>query len=663
MLFVALLLAPAMRKPEPATNDDELVQESVADRLISDRPLEIDDPDPLGFKAIAFGLSRFLRNEKTLPPLTIAITGKWGSGKSSLMNLLRADLLRNQFQSVWFNAWHHQKEEHLLAALLENVKAQAIPPWYSWHNLRFRYKLFKTRLQRNWPVFVGLFLLYSTLVGFLMANPELLRSQGLLLQWLKTQQPLASIVSGGALLAAATTLLGSFGLLWRGVRAFGLKPARLMASMSGRFSLRDFTAQAGFRYKFEKEFREVTEALSPHNLVILIDDLDRCRPDNVLEVLEAVNFLVASGSCFVVMGLDLDRVERCVGLGFKDVAEELLDEQAAAGNAGNGQVAAGDAGRLRRAEFARQYLEKLINIEVPVPEPTPEQTEKLLLDEESGHPQALAARLSALLQPVRAVWPALLVATTLLAGYWFGSNERVDHWLRRQSANQEQVANEAPTSAGQPVSAAQGADLNGPGTVGRFEPGARPLNLRLNYWLPLALLALGIFRAVTLQPDVIVKDSPEFQSALRVWQPFIYSRQNTPRSIKRFMNRIRYFAMRLPHNEPQTPTNPLRSRFKKWLRLAGEAPEVATQKSGMREATLVALGALQNYNHLWLEKKEFWDEIQNGRLPKSDDSGDKTMLTALQKAIKEHRDTFKSWPPTETDVDELLSLSEGIRVA
>ena len=75
------------------------------------------------------GLSRFLRNENTIPPLTVAVTGPWGTGKSSLMNLAKADLEEYGFRPVWFNAWHHQKEEHLLASLLQNIKLQAIPSW------------------------------------------------------------------------------------------------------------------------------------------------------------------------------------------------------------------------------------------------------------------------------------------------------------------------------------------------------------------------------------------------------------------------------------------------------------------------------------------------------------------------------------------------------
>ena len=105
------LLFPALRKPSPAKTGPD----SIANLLASDAPLRPEDPDPLGYGKIARTLSNFIRNRNTTPPLTIAVTGRWGSGKSSLMNLLQHDLRRFGYPCVWFNAWHHQKEEHLLA--------------------------------------------------------------------------------------------------------------------------------------------------------------------------------------------------------------------------------------------------------------------------------------------------------------------------------------------------------------------------------------------------------------------------------------------------------------------------------------------------------------------------------------------------------------------
>ena len=70
----------------------EYEREAIDDSLTPDRPLEPGQADVMKLGDIAAALSRFLRNENTLPPLTAAVTGKWGTGKSSLMNLLKKDL-------------------------------------------------------------------------------------------------------------------------------------------------------------------------------------------------------------------------------------------------------------------------------------------------------------------------------------------------------------------------------------------------------------------------------------------------------------------------------------------------------------------------------------------------------------------------------------------
>jgi hypothetical protein len=38
-------------------------------------------------------------------------------------------------------------------------------------------------------------------------------------------------------------------------------------------------------------------------IVVFIDDLDRCRPDKVVEVLEAINIVLTSCNFFVVVGM------------------------------------------------------------------------------------------------------------------------------------------------------------------------------------------------------------------------------------------------------------------------------------------------------------------------------------------------------------------------
>ena len=53
------------------------------------------------------GLSTFIENTST--PITIALQGEWGSGKTSLMNVLREKLCNESslFHPVWINTWEY----------------------------------------------------------------------------------------------------------------------------------------------------------------------------------------------------------------------------------------------------------------------------------------------------------------------------------------------------------------------------------------------------------------------------------------------------------------------------------------------------------------------------------------------------------------------------
>ncbi|HET9165297.1 MAG TPA: P-loop NTPase fold protein, partial [Candidatus Angelobacter sp.] len=143
---------------------------SVADWAVTDAPLKPGDIDSLNFTPMALGLSRFIRNPKTQPPVTIAIEGEWGEGKSSVMSLLEGDLKKSRYCPVWFNAWHYQSEEQLLAALLEHVKDQAIPPWWHIDNWIFRARLLGNRMKLKWPLVAVLAIVFVSSAAYEIAS-------------------------------------------------------------------------------------------------------------------------------------------------------------------------------------------------------------------------------------------------------------------------------------------------------------------------------------------------------------------------------------------------------------------------------------------------------------------------------------------------------------
>ena len=258
-------------------------ERSIEDKGASDAPVETGDQDRLNFAPVAQALSKFLQNAATTAPLVLAVTGKWGTGKSSLMNLLR-DELRAKFgvRAVWFNAWHHQNEEHLLSALLENIRQQAVPPLHTPAGWLFRVRLACMRYQRRFVSSSAMLAILLTAGAYIYRAPTERWDQ--FIAWIKMftmtdvdKLGSASVIPGVSGLA----VLGVIAKLLLGLRAFGANPAALMASTSNQFKVRDASAQAGFRFQFQRDFQEVTNALEQINarMLIFIDDLDRCQPE------------------------------------------------------------------------------------------------------------------------------------------------------------------------------------------------------------------------------------------------------------------------------------------------------------------------------------------------------------------------------------------------
>lgn len=80
------------------------------------------EQDRFGLMAYEKGLEAFLRGAST--PITVALQGEWGSGKTSLMNVLRDDLCGTnkdggEYFSIWINTWEYSLMRNSNEALLQ----------------------------------------------------------------------------------------------------------------------------------------------------------------------------------------------------------------------------------------------------------------------------------------------------------------------------------------------------------------------------------------------------------------------------------------------------------------------------------------------------------------------------------------------------------------
>jgi len=641
------------RKPTEIDDSDE---ESIADLLASDRPLQPGDPDPLQYGAIARGLSRFMRNPSTEPPLTVAVTGAWGTGKSSLMNLLFHDLKQYGFTPVWFNAWHHQKGEQLLASLYANIRKQAVPGWLAFSQfipvgLLFRTNLLFRRSAKNWLFTLFFISVFVAAATYLAENVDLLN-----LSFANTLNALSTPgKSWDTILVALFGNVAPVAALLRGMRAFGLSPSSLMA-IQNQNSGNNMDPSA--RQQFAREFNEVANALELGRMVIFIDDLDRCSKENVVDILEAINFLSVSGDCYIVLGMDEGWVKVCIQQQFPEMIND-------------------------NSYFADQYLEKMINIKVPVPTLGAEASAKLLVPEQAQLSQrnsfsvALKDSLHALL-PYRYVAAMLLM---IIAGLYLGAwcdrhlrfstdqpaptlvdvatwenvqletldleagiskvtlstqateNTQPSEWKLTLKASESELENGIPlaklgganTSAAlylQRSKAEQSTEAvattitesaNSPKGAASLIPGEIHNN-DWDYLLPgllLITIVVSVFYYYAKIPQRRPKDSENFRVALGIWQPWILLNRQTPRAIKRYLNRVRYIAMRYRPEQNDSPRS-LMQRISQ--RLTPPLSESALPELDVFEPSLVALSAIYAVDDRWLTDDVCFSQLQQKKI-------------------------------------------------
>jgi len=97
---------------------------------IVDIPITTSEEDRLKMRSFEQALSNFIRFTST--PMTIAIQGEWGSGKTSLMNRLSEQLCmqnNSTFYSIWLNTWHYSlidDPENTLADIINTLISEIV---------------------------------------------------------------------------------------------------------------------------------------------------------------------------------------------------------------------------------------------------------------------------------------------------------------------------------------------------------------------------------------------------------------------------------------------------------------------------------------------------------------------------------------------------------
>jgi len=273
--------------------------------------------DLLYYEAIAKTVVKLIRQTPDVP-ITIGVHGDWGAGKSSVLKMTESAFAGDdRVLCLWFNGWTFEGFEDAKTIVIETIVDE---------------------LRRARP--------NSTKVA--EAAKKVLKR----VDWLKIARK-----AGGFAFTAATgiptfdQMKDLYGLatsvLAKPQDHISIEDLKGLAEKAGEF-VKEAPEESDHLpehiHAFREEFKELLEAADIEQLVVIVDDLDRCLPTTAIATLEAIRlFLFVERTAFVI-GADELMIEYAVREHFPDLPRS--------------------SGPL---SYARNYLEKLIQVPFRIP--------------------------------------------------------------------------------------------------------------------------------------------------------------------------------------------------------------------------------------------------------------------------------------------------------
>ncbi|WP_394970959.1 P-loop NTPase fold protein [uncultured Croceitalea sp.] len=275
--------------------------------------------DLLGFEVHAKLITEIIEDENLLP-ITVGVFGDWGSGKSSILKIVNEELLKSDEEGtfvLYFNGWLFEGYDDAKAALLESILKEFE------ENKKFgpeiKEKAKKLLKSVNWMRILGL--------GFKhIAIPAV-----------------SAYATGGVSL-----------IPFLAEKFSQINPEDISELLQGDKSeefLKSLTKEipeeekSMLVRKFRDDFHDLIAVSKIKKLVVIIDDLDRCTPDRIIENLEAIKLFLNVDNTAFIIGADPRIVRHAIIHRFRN------------GNS--------DSGKNDR--IVEDYLEKLIQVPYYLP--------------------------------------------------------------------------------------------------------------------------------------------------------------------------------------------------------------------------------------------------------------------------------------------------------
>lgn len=279
--------------------------------LLPDHETEVDF---LNYEAIADTVVALLKDNRQRA-MTIGIHGDWGAGKSSVLKMIEAGLDdEKDVACLWFNGWTFQGFDDAKTVLIEETINELLRQRSGYAKVKDIGQRLLKRIDWLKVAKKGSGLAFNVLTG--LPSPDQI----------------------GSVLDNLSSL---------GDNVSSLSPEQIQAKLSEAATFLKPGEERSVPteiHQFRIEFSELLEAAKIKQLVVLIDDLDRCLPSTAIDTLEAIRlFLFVPKTAFVI-GADEAMIEYAVKQHFPDLP-----------------VASGPM------PYARNYLEKLVQVPFRIP--------------------------------------------------------------------------------------------------------------------------------------------------------------------------------------------------------------------------------------------------------------------------------------------------------
>ncbi|WP_294241976.1 KAP family P-loop NTPase fold protein [Pseudobutyrivibrio sp.] len=264
---------------------------------------------------------------KTYNPLTIGVFGVWGAGKSTLLNLVQQKVDEKTGKSkkticFTINAWTFEGYEDAKIALMEAL-------------------LRELKENKSVPEKVkeGVIGLLKRVDYFKLATKAISVGAPIVASAV-TMNPIPALMS--APVTAET--------IGKGVASV----ADNIKTMHDDYLKDSEESVVSSVRKFKEEFAKTLSDDEIDNVIVLIDDLDRCQPDSIIETLEAIKLFLSVPKMSFIVAADENVIQYAIRKKYPPVGNYAVN-------------------------LDREYIEKIIQLPIYIPELSTKDIENYLL--------------------------------------------------------------------------------------------------------------------------------------------------------------------------------------------------------------------------------------------------------------------------------------------